>query len=322
MIIGRPHNEMYQKMKGKMYMNKETNNKEKKLLSPKLDVVFQALFGEEGNEEITKGFLEAILKEKIEKIDLSKNVILRREFKEDKLGILDILAELDGNKQVNIELQLIDKNNTIERMLYYWSRLYSRKIRKGGEYQELPKTIVILISNFRIKELGIEDYYTKWQIMEATRKIVLTEKLELYIIELPNIIGKENKSDKLLDWLYFLENPKSERVEKNMGENKELKRAVKELNKISEDEKMQRIAELREKAILDEKAIYARGFDVGEEKGRQEGREEGRLEGRLEGRKEEKIEIAKELLKESFPTDKISKITGLTEEEIENLKNM
>ena len=284
-------------------MNKETNNKEKKLLSPKLDVVFQALFGEEGNEEITKGFLEAILKEKIEKIDLSKNVILRREFKEDKLGILDILAEVDGNKQVNIELQLIDKNNTIERMLYYWSRLYSRKIRKGGEYQELPKTIVILISNFRIKELGIEDYYTKWQIMEATRKIVLTEKLELYIIELPNIIGKEKKNDKLLDWLYFLENPKSERVEKNMGENKELKRAVNELNKISEDEKMQRIAELREKAILDEKAIYARGLEVGEEKGREE----------------RNIEIAKELLKEGLSIEKICKITGLTEEEIEKL---
>ena len=284
-------------------MNKETNNKEKKLLSPKLDVVFQALFGEEGNEEITKGFLEAILKEKIEKIDLSKNVILRREFKEDKLGILDILAEVDGNKQVNIELQLIDKNNTIERMLYYWSRLYSRKIRKGGEYQELPKTIVILISNFRIKELGIEDYYTKWQIMEATRKIVLTEKLELCIIELPNIIGKEEKNDKLLDWLYFLENPKSERVEKNMGENKELKRAVNELNKISEDEKMQRIAELREKAILDEKAIYARGLEVGEEKGREE----------------RNIEIAKELLKEGLSIEKICKITGLTEEEIEKL---
>ena len=279
--------------------------KEKKLLSPKLDVVFQALFGEEGNEEITKGFLEAILKEPISKIDLSKNVILRREFKEDKLGILDILAELDGNKQVNIELQLIDKNNTIERMLYYWSRLYSRKIRKGGEYQELPKTIVILISNFRIKELGIEDYYTKWQIMEATRKIVLTEKLELYIIELPNIIGKENKSDKLLDWLYFLENPKSERVEKNMGENKELKRAVKELNKISEDEKMQRIAELREKAILDEKAIYARGFDVGEEK----------------GRLERNIEIAKELLKRGLSKNEIMEITQLTQEQIEQFFN-
>ena len=41
-------------------------NKETKTLSPKLDVVFQALFGEIGNERITKGFLETILKRKIE----------------------------------------------------------------------------------------------------------------------------------------------------------------------------------------------------------------------------------------------------------------
>lgn len=44
-------------------------NKETKTLSPKLDVVFQALFGEIGNERITKGFLETILKRKIESID-------------------------------------------------------------------------------------------------------------------------------------------------------------------------------------------------------------------------------------------------------------
>ncbi len=36
---------------------KETKTKEKaKLLSPKLDVVFQALFGEVGSERITKSF--------------------------------------------------------------------------------------------------------------------------------------------------------------------------------------------------------------------------------------------------------------------------
>lgn len=112
-------------------------------------------------------------------------------------------------------------------------------------------------------------------------------------------IASEKKSDKLLDWLYFLENPKSERVEKNMGENKGLNKAVKELNKISEDERMQRIADLREKAILDEKAIYARGVDVGEEKGRKE--------------------IAKRLLKEGFSIEKIIELTNLTEEEIKNL---
>ena len=49
-------------------------NKETKTLSPKLDVVFQALFGEIGNERITKGFLETILKRKIESIDLERIV--------------------------------------------------------------------------------------------------------------------------------------------------------------------------------------------------------------------------------------------------------
>ena len=76
------------------------------------------------------------------------------------------------------------------------------------------------------------------------------EKLEIDIIELPKIIGKETINDKLLDWLYFLEEPKGERVTKKMEENEELKEAVEKLCTLSEDEKMQRIADLREKAIL------------------------------------------------------------------------
>ena len=43
-----------------------------KLLSPKLDVVFQALFGEVGSEAITKRFLENILERKINSVDLSR----------------------------------------------------------------------------------------------------------------------------------------------------------------------------------------------------------------------------------------------------------
>ena len=36
---------------------KEKSKKKEKLLSPKLDVVFQVLFGEKGSENITKNFL-------------------------------------------------------------------------------------------------------------------------------------------------------------------------------------------------------------------------------------------------------------------------
>ena len=45
----------------------------------------------------------------------------------------------------------------------------------------------------------------------------------------------------------------------------------------------------------------------------------GRNEGRIEGKTEEKLEIAKNMLKENLDTAIISKITGLSKEEIESL---
>lgn len=294
-----------------------------KTLSPKLDVVFQALFGEVGNESITKGFLEAILERKIDSIDLSKNPILRREFKEEKLGVLDIIAKLDKNEICNIELQIVDKKNIIERILYYWSRLYSRQIKSGEDYKILQKAIVILITDFKIENLEELDYHSRWKIMEDKqgKKIILTQKLEIDIIELPKIIGKEKEQDNLLDWLYFLENPKSERVTEKMKENENLKEAVKKLDNLSEDEKMQRIADLRQKAIMDEKAIYEKGLEIGLEKGIQRGMEKGIEKGIMEGSQKEKIEIAKKMLELKIDKETIAEATGLTEQEIEKNLN-
>ena len=42
------------------------------ILNPTIDVVFKALFGNIGSENITSRFLESILKRKISTIDLSR----------------------------------------------------------------------------------------------------------------------------------------------------------------------------------------------------------------------------------------------------------
>ena len=297
--------------------NVPQEKKKFKRLSPKLDIIFQAIFGEVGSENITKDFLEKILNRKIEKITLDKNPVLRRELKDDKLGILDIITELDGREKCNIEMQLIDKNNIIERMLYYWAKIYTKQIKAGENYDKLERTIVILIADFKIKGLEELTYYSRWKIMEtrSVKKIILTEKFELDIMELSKIRGKEEEKDQLLDWLMFLENPESERVARKMEENKNLKEAVEKLDRISEDEKMQRIIELREKARRDEHAIYSKGVDDGIEKGIKEGVEQGKIE----GAKEEKIQIAKNMLQRGFSKQEIMDITGLTRKEIEEL---
>ena len=282
-------------------MEQQNQNKKIKRYPPKMDIIFQAIFGEVGSENITKDFLEKILKRKIEKISLDKNPILRRELKDDKLGVLDIVTELDGKEKCNIEMQLIDKSNIIERMLYYWSKMYTKQIKSGDDYNKLEKTIVILIADFNIKGLEEVEYHSTWKIIEtnSVKKLILTDKFELDIIELLKIKGRENEKDQLLDWLVFLENPESERVTRKMEENENLKEAVKKLDRISEDEKMQRIIELREKAIRDEHAIYAKGID--------------------DGAKEREIQIAKNMIKKGMNVADIIEITGLTKEEIEKL---
>ena len=71
-------------------------NKETKTLSPKLDVVFQALFGEIGNERITKGFLETILKRKIER-EYENNIA---EYEKD----MQVYKEYNNNRNINEDL--------------------------------------------------------------------------------------------------------------------------------------------------------------------------------------------------------------------------
>ena len=275
--------------------------KNKKTLSPKLDVVFQALFGEVGNERITKAFLQEILKEKIDKIELNVNPILRRETIEDKMGVLDVAAKINNKQNVDIEMQMISNEKLPERILYYWARLFSKGIKKGEDYEKLEKTIAILITNEKIEKFEKLKYHTEWKIFEKeNKKEMLTDKLEIHIIQLEKIEERSQESnDKLLDWLYFLINPNSRRVKEKMAENEELKEAKEKLDKITEDARMQQLAWWREKAIYEENTMLNSSYK--------------------KGRKEEKLENARKMKEKNIPIETIIEITGLTKEEIEEL---
>ena len=108
-----------------------------------------------------------------------------------------------------------------------------------------------------------------------------------------------------------------------MKENVNMKEARVKLEGISDDARIQRIAELREKAILDEKEAKYTGYMNGLEEGRKDGLELGKQEGKEQGRKEGKKEgieqIARKMKKTNFDIQTIKEITGLTEEEIEKI---
>ena len=283
-----------------------------KLLDPKIDYVFKRIFGYIGNEEITKGLISSIIQKEISNIELDNNPILEKDLLDDKVGILDIRAKIENKINCNIEIQIVDRKNIEKRILYYWSKLYNMNIKAGKDYENLEKVIVILITDYEIDSLKeIKKYETKWNIREEEyQKVILTEVMEFYIIELPKYEKYKDKTEneKLNKWIKFIKEPGG--IE--MGDDKEIKKAKEVLEEISQDKRERYLAELREKYILDQKAIEDAGYD--------KGLREGMTQGIAQGKKEEKKKIAKNLLKINMTIEQIEKATGLTKEEIERLK--
>ena len=300
-----------------MEQNKSKEIKKEEILSPMIDVVFQMLFGEVGSEKITQDFLSAILKEKIETISLDQNIVLRRELPKGKMGIVDVLAKINDNEFCNVEMQMADKKNMIKRMLYYWARQYAKEIGKKEEYKELKRTIVVLIANFefdKLRELGV---HSRWKIIEEERrKIVLTEDLEFNIIEVPKMYKeKQARDEKLIEWLKFLENPESKEVQGYMKKNENMKEAREKLDKMSKDEKVRKMAELRQKALMDEREAEYTGYSNGLEDGIKQGMKQGLEQGIGQGYRE----IAKKMKGKGKDINEIIELTGLSKEEIEKL---
>ena len=94
-------------------------------------------------------------------------------------------------------------------------------------------------------------------------------------------------------------------------ENKEIKKAKEILDEISQDKHERYLAELREKYIMDQKAVEAAGFD--------KGLEQGKNQGIKQGEKQKTLELAKKMKQKNIPTETIEEITGLAKEEIEKL---
>lgn len=207
--------------------------------------------------------------------------------------------------------------------------MYDTSVKGGQDYTQLEKTIVILIADYELEGLKeIKKYVTKWNIREEEyQKIVLTEVMEIYIIELPKFKRyKEYMKDNTLDaWIKFIESPEVIDLEK---ENEEVVKARKVLENISQDEHERYLAELREKYIMDQKAIEGAGYDKGLkegiekgiETGLKEGIEKGMETGLEEGRKKEKREIAKKMKYQDIDIAKIKEITGLPIEEIKTIE--
>ena len=296
------------------------------LLDPKIDFVFKKIFGSEKHPRVLISFLNAILKpiNPISNVEI-RNSDLEKEFLDDKFSRLDIKAITNKNEIINIEIQLkipfghlvndipslpfqehpLLKNeyNMIKRSLYYWSKMYEEQLNEGDDYSKLERTICINILNF--KYLDNNRFHNGYRLKEIETNEELTNIQEIHFIEIPKLSEDSDEKDMLVAWMEFLKNPESEKVRSLELTISEIREAKDELIRISNDKEQRLLYEMRSKTLKDKNSALNEAERKGIEKGIEKGREK----------------VAKNLLDMGIPINEIILATGLSENDILNIKN-
>lgn len=294
-----------------------------KKITPKNDIVFKKIFGSKGNEEILKSFLESILEIEIEYLTVDSGQELLPGFYDGKLSKLDVLARIQDGTWVNIEIQTNTQGYSDKRELAYWSKLYLEQFKQGEDYKKLDKAISIWIVDGEI--YNFPKYHSKWKIGEEEfGRLEYFDDFEIHVIELKKF-RKETiiKPKKKEFWLWFIDHTKKELVDMSSYSIEEIKKAKAEYEKmIADDPELRHFLMREEFAEWDRKAMLTDAKRQAREEGLAEGRAEGLAEGLAEGKAEAQKETAKKMLEKRIDIETISEITGLSKEEIEELKGL
>ena len=308
-------------------------DKETKIVKLKLDLIFKRVFGTEEHKNWLANLVANLLDiplESIENIEI-QNTEMVPDYLNQKFSRLDFRVKVN-DEIINIELQVHFEEDYAERTLYYWAKLYSEQLKVKDAYGDAEKTICINILNFNL--FDCKEYYSSFKIMEESRHSILTDRFSIVFFELKKL--KNARKNKPVEVWLDLINAETEgdlEMIESTTNVKDIHDIIFTIREMSADEKTRYEAEMREKAIMDERSALTnserRGFKKGEavglEKGKALGLEKGKAIGEKRGIEKGMIK-AKILMVDSLILNmKLSlkdalKIAEITEEQYNEYK--
>lgn len=298
-------------------------------ITPRVDLAFKKIFGVEENKDLLISLINSIVSEADQVTGVTLlNPYNPKNFKNDKLLILDVKAEGFDGKRFNIEIQIGDEADYNKRALYYWAKLYTEQLRSSQDYSTLSKAIGIHILNFT-SILQVDKYHNVFHITEKDSGILYFKDLELHTIELNKFT--KNFNDQLSDiiakvrtsldmWVAFLTRHdllNKDNLPKELDD-ASLKKALTVLDVMNFSQEEREAYEDHLKWLR----IEANTLKKYEQKGREEGIKIGEARGKVEGKTEGKAELIKIMLAKGKTIDEIIEFTGLSKEEVTKFKNV
>lgn len=239
------------------------------------------------NVKAMKGLLSAFLEidaKEIQSIEFV-DTLLQGEYQDGKEGILDLRVHLNGNRRINIEMQVKFFPYWKERSLFYLSKMYIDGFYKGQGYDNLEECIHIGILQFQLVEnLPL---YSKIELWDRKNNRSYSDKISLRVLELSQLeqADEEEKRSDVYKWAKLISAEDWEVLNMLAKDNEYMQAAKEELEKINSDEAMRYAYLLEEMRVADEVTLrryYERQIQAAEEKAetvKSEGRKEGIKEG-------------------------------------------
>ena len=276
------------------------------------DYFIRYFFGLKGDEDLLLSFINAIMIDSNFATFVSVDILNPFNLTEkagNKESIVDLKAVTEDGIIVIIEIQTYSTKNFFERTLYYWSKNYSNVLKKGEEYPELKPVISINLIDNILFDITDNRMHTCYLLKEKNSNKILTDHIQMHYVEIPKFDENADIKKELKNWILFLKSNKEEDMSQLLKEDTIFEKAMKKYNYFTDNKDLLNEYDRREAFLVYQSSLM---IDF---------KEEGIKEGKLEGRKDEKYSIAKTLKQMNMDDASISKATGLSIEEIRNLRS-
>jgi len=285
------------------------------ILPPYDDRVFKLILTAPEAKPALMDLVPAVIKRPVTDIWVRNNELPSGDT-EEKAERLDLNCVTDDGSQVDIEMQSSriaeqqggGHRNLIGKSIYYLCDLHSSQNSKGKSYDELARSYQITFCGYTIFP-NRKDFISAYSMRHDTDNELLHDAINVMFVELSKLNDLLKKPvaemTDLEMWAVFLryaESPNYRDVVNRIIESKEALNVAGELlMSISQDE--------RERAIFRSRRMY------------QSDQESNMRTARNEGHTEGVLAVARNALRKQMSIDDIADITGLTREELENLRD-
>ena len=287
-----------------------------------------------GHEPQMRSFLNSLLSEEYGEIKslTFENVEVLSDRKGGRGVIFDLFCTTDSGDKIIVEMQNYSQLFFKTRANYYLYTLMTKVLGRGVDWNKMKKDIPHLIGIFFLgKRMGTETKaIIETEEFDRIEKTPFWDRMRKYFIILENFDFTDLEQPSFKDcWIEIIKNLGDNMYKIHPSVYEKADPALLELieraqvGNLTDDEYLRYEAGLKalEDYIDFDEMLAEAQAKVEEAQAKAEEAQAKAAEARAEGERRTQIETAKRMLEDDFSTELIAKFTGLSIDEIENLKS-